>query len=52
MATASPLISAVREPISRDARLAPHLALTVRPGGDEGVTDELTTREDLPPGRT
>ncbi|MEU3852816.1 ABATE domain-containing protein [Streptomyces sp. NPDC029554] len=37
----------MREPISRDARLALDLALTVRHDGDGGVTDDLTTAADL-----
>ncbi|MFC9504511.1 CGNR zinc finger domain-containing protein [Streptomyces sp. NPDC057002] len=37
----------MREPISRDARLALDLALTVRHDGDGGVADDLTDPADL-----
>ncbi|GGS56961.1 hypothetical protein GCM10010270_29630 [Streptomyces violaceus] len=42
MDTRGPIISPMREPISRDARLALDLALTVRHDGDGGVADDLT----------
>lgn len=37
-----PIISRMREPISRDARLALDLALTIRHDGSGGVADDLT----------
>lgn len=42
MDTVGPIISRMREPISRDARLALDLALTIRHDGNGGVTDDLT----------
>lgn len=42
MDTVGPIISRMREPISRDARLALDLALTIRHDGNGGVADDLT----------
>ena len=41
MDTVGPIISLMREPINRDARLALDLALTIRHDGNGGVTDDL-----------